>query len=70
LLPHDFPPYKTVHDYYRQWRRAGIGERINTVLREKLRIPLGRDAQPSAAIIDPKRQADWPLKPSGVASAP
>ncbi len=41
-----------MHDYYRQWRRAGIGERINTVLREKLRIPLGRDAQASAAIID------------------
>ena len=52
LLPHDFPPYKTVFDYYRQWRRAGLWERINTVLREKLRIQLGRDAQPSAAIID------------------
>jgi putative transposase len=52
LLPHDFPPYKTVFDYYRRWRRAGIWERINTTLREKLRIQLGRDAQPSAAIID------------------
>jgi len=52
LLPHDFPPYKTVFDYYRRWRRAGLWERINTVLREKLRIQLGRDAQPSAAIID------------------
>jgi putative transposase len=52
LLPHDFPPYKTVYDYYRQWRRQGVWERINTTLREKLRIHLGRDAQPSAAIID------------------
>ena len=52
LLPHDFPPYKTVYDYYRQWRRRKLWEVINTTLREKLRIQLGRDAQPSAAIID------------------
>jgi transposase len=52
LLPHDFPHYKTVYDYYRQWRRSGLCERINTVLREQLRIELGRDPQPSAAIID------------------
>ncbi len=52
LLPHDFPPYKTVYDYYRQWRRNGLWEGINTALRERLRIELGRDPQPSAAIID------------------
>lgn len=52
LLPHDFPPYKTVYDYYRHWRQQRIWEGINTTLREKLRIQLGRDAQPTAAIID------------------
>jgi putative transposase len=52
LLPHDFPPFKTVYDYYRQWRRSGLWEQINTALREQLRITLGRDPQPSAAIID------------------
>jgi len=52
LLPHDFPPYKTVYDYYRQWRRSGLWETMNTALRERLRIELGRDPQPSAAIID------------------
>jgi transposase len=52
LLPHDFPPFKTVYDYYRQWRRNGLWEQINTALREQLRISLGRDPQPSAAIID------------------
>jgi len=51
-LPHDFPPYKTVFDYFRQWRRAGLWERINMALRERLRSELGRDAQPSAAILD------------------
>jgi transposase len=52
VLPHDFPPYKTVYDYYRQWRRSGLWERINTTWRERLRIELGRDPQPGAAIID------------------
>jgi transposase len=52
LLPHGFPAYKTVYDYYRQWRRNGLWEGINTALREQLRIAVGRDAQPSAAIID------------------
>jgi len=52
LLPHDFPPYKTVFDYYRQWRRRGIWEQVNMTLREKLRVQLGPDPQPTAAIID------------------
>lgn len=52
LLPHDFPPYQTVFYYFRQWQRAGIWEKVNTALREQLRVKMGRDAQPSAAIID------------------
>jgi putative transposase len=52
LMPHDLPPWSTVYDYFRQWRRDGTWERINAALREKLRITLGRDAEPSAAIID------------------
>ena len=52
LMPHDLPPWSTVYDYFRQWRLDGTWEQINTALREKLRISLGRDAQPSAAILD------------------
>ena len=52
MLPHDLPPWKTVYDYFRQWRLDGTWERINTALREKLRVTLGREATPSAAIID------------------
>jgi transposase len=51
-LPHDFPPYTTVYDYFRAWRDSGLWERVNTVLRERVRESVGRDAQPSAAIID------------------
>jgi transposase len=52
LMPHDLPPWSTVYDYFRQWRIDGTWVRINTALREKLRTTIGRDAEPSAAIID------------------
>ena len=52
LMPHDLPPWSTVYDYFRQWRSDGTWERINTALREKLRTTIGREAEPSAAIID------------------
>lgn len=52
LLPHDFPPWSTVHYYFRNWRRSGLWETINTALRERLRTQAGRAASPSAAIID------------------
>lgn len=52
LLPHDFPPYKTVYDYFRQWRKQGIWEKANQALRERLRQKVGRASQPRAAIID------------------
>ena len=52
LMPHDLPPWTTVYDYFRQWRIDGTWERINRALREQLRTSIGREAQPSAAIID------------------
>ena len=51
-LPHDFPPYTTVYDYFRAWRDAGVWENVNRVLRERLRQRLGRQAEPSLAVVD------------------
>lgn len=51
-LPSDFPHWKTVYHYFRLWRLTGLWEAIHTVLREMLRQALGRNLQPSAAIID------------------
>ena len=51
-LPHDFPPWKSVYHYFRQWRIDGKWERLNTALREALREKQGRHKQPSAAILD------------------
>jgi putative transposase len=52
LLPHEWPPWQTVYYYLRKWRRDGTLERIHTVLREQLRVALGRDPQPSAGSVD------------------
>src|SRR5262245_11059650 len=51
-LPHDFPKFKTVYHYFRLWRLSGLWQAIHTTLREAVRRSLGRDVQPSAAIID------------------
>jgi putative transposase len=52
LLPRDFPPWKTVYDWFRKWRIDGTWERLNTELRRHLRSLLGRDPNPSAGIVD------------------
>src|ERR671921_1930448 len=52
LLPHDFPPWKTIHRYFRRWRIDGTWERMHSALRERVRVRLQRNPKPSAAIVD------------------
>jgi putative transposase len=52
LLPRDLPLWETVFDSLRKWRLAGTWQPVYTLLRERLRVRLGRDPQPSAGIID------------------
>ena len=51
-LPHDFPPYSTVHSFYRRARINGLWERILQHLVVKTREDAGRNAEPTYAIID------------------
>lgn len=51
-LPHDFPPWTTVYHYFRTWRADGTWERIHDHLRSEVRRSAGKQATPSAAIID------------------
>jgi hypothetical protein len=41
-----------VYAYYRAWRLQGVWERIQTLLRERVRRQSGRELTPSAAIMD------------------
>ena len=52
LLPHDFPPWKTVYHYFRFWRIDGTWERMHAALRKRVRVRLKRNPQPSAGIVD------------------
>ena len=61
MLPHDFPRWPTVYHYFRKWRIDGTWERINRAIRERLRVRLKRDPQPSAGIVDSQS-----IKTSGV----
>src|SRR5215210_9508275 len=51
-LPHDFPPHQTVYEYDNAWRKDGTWTTIHTALRERVRRQEGREATPSAGIID------------------
>jgi putative transposase len=51
-LPGDFPPYSTVFDYYKQWRKDKVWQQLNDALREQVRTAEGREARPSAGILD------------------
>ncbi len=52
LLPHDLPNWSTVYLCFHEWKRAGIWEQVNAALRRQLRVTRGREAEPSAAILD------------------
>src|SRR3954466_11631610 len=51
-LPIDFPPWQTVYWQFQQWEKRQVTERILEELREQVRLQEGREAQPSAGIID------------------
>lgn len=51
-LSHEFPPWQTVYSYFRSWRLSGLWERLNRALLRQVRQKQGRNAEPSAGIID------------------
>ena len=51
-LPKDFPPKSTVHHYFVAWTCDGALERIHHALYVAVREREGREASPTAAIID------------------
>jgi transposase len=52
LLPKDFPPYTTVQRFFYGWRDDGTWRRINHHLLLATREAMGREASPSAGVID------------------
>ena len=51
-LPKEFPPYSTVQGYFYAWSRSGLLASINHELVMAAREKAGREASPSAGVID------------------
>ncbi len=47
--PHDFPPWRTVYNYFEAWKRDGTCDRILVLLLGRTRKSAGRDLQPRVA---------------------
>ena len=58
-LPHDFPPYSTVHSFYRRARLSGLWDKILEHLVKLTRQRAGLSEEPTQALNDrcrrPKR---------------
>ena len=52
LLPREFPKWQTVYYYFRKWRENDWFVTLNHSLRQTVRRQSGKQANPSAAIID------------------
>ncbi len=52
MMPNDLPPWHTVSQQSRRWLKAKVFETMLHGLRELLRVAGGRNAQPSAAVLD------------------
>jgi len=52
LLPKDFPPFSTVQRFFYRWRDEGLWQTINHHLVMQAREAAGREASPTAGVID------------------
>jgi transposase len=59
-LPHDFPPWPAVYQQARRWLAAGAFEQLAHDLRMILRLADGREADPTAAILDSRTLQSTP----------
>jgi transposase len=51
-IPKGFPPYSTVQSYFYAWSHSGLLSQINHLLVMDLREKVGREASPTAGVID------------------
>lgn len=52
MMPHDLPHWGITYHYWRLWRKDGSWERVHDALRTAVRESVGKNAEPSAAIVD------------------
>lgn len=60
MLPNDLPPWEIVYQQTSRWLKAGVFEAMAHDLRALLRELAGREAQPSAVILDSRTLRSTP----------
>ena len=60
ILPHDFPPWAAVYQQTRRWLNAKVFDDMMGDLRELLRQTHGKEADPSACILDSRTLQSTP----------
>ncbi|MFD3590700.1 IS5 family transposase [Streptomyces sp. NPDC058683] len=51
-MPADFPPWDRINAFFRRWRDNSLVKEFHDRLRGRVRKELGRDAEPTAGVID------------------
>ncbi|MFD8212244.1 IS5 family transposase [Streptomyces sp. NPDC059697] len=51
-MPGDFPPWDRIYAFFRRWRDNALVKEFHDRLHASVREELGRDAEPTAAVID------------------
>ena len=51
-LPREYPKWKSVYHYFRQWRDNGVWHRLHDTLRARVRQKAGRHKHPTAGCLD------------------
>jgi transposase len=62
-LPADFPPWRTVYGIYQRWNASGATLDLHDQLRALARRAAGRNAEPTAAVIDSQSVRAAPTVP-------
>jgi transposase len=52
LVPHDLAPWDAAYRWFRGWTADGTWRQVHDLLRDRVRERDGRDAQPTAAVLD------------------
>jgi putative transposase len=65
LLPKSFPPWRGVYKAFSRWAAAGTFEAMHDRLRQQWRDRIGRNPEPTAAIIDAQSNCSTVMMPCG-----
>src|ERR671916_1446348 len=60
MLPHDLPPWEAVYQQTQRWLAARVFEAMVHDLRAVLRLAQGREAEPTAAVMDSRTLRSTP----------